>query len=61
MVDCSRKAFVDFCLRRELQHVPQLEFILYGNSFKFLADFSEARFHEWVTAIFDKEAAERRR
>lgn len=58
MIDCSKKSFVEFCTRKELQHVPQLEFILYENSFKYYNDVSEEPFNEWITNIFDKEPIE---
>jgi hypothetical protein len=60
MIDCTKKNFIEFCERKELQHTPQLEFILYGNSFKYYHEFSDDHFEEWITNIFDKEANERK-
>ena len=58
MIDCSKKNFEEFCRREELQHLPQLELILYGNSFKYFHEFSESHFKEWVSNIYDKEPSE---
>lgn len=61
MIDCSKKSFIHFCQRRELINLPQLEFVLYQNIFKFFNQFSTKKFEQWITKIFNSNAIPRKK
>ena len=58
MIDCSKKNFIDFCKRQELINLPEIQLILYENTFKYFHSFNETDFNEWISSIFSKEANE---